>query len=48
MLETLAFAQEDRHGGTPSDIAGAQAHVQLASVLVQWFSTGTVVREQSS
>lgn len=45
MLETLIIAQADRHGGAAPSVLEAQAHVQLASTLVQWFSTGVVVRE---
>lgn len=45
MLETLMIAQADRHGGQPPSVLEAQGHVQLASTLVQWFSTGVVVRE---
>ncbi len=44
MLETLIIAQADRHGGTAPTIVEAQGHVQLASTLVQWFSTGVVMR----
>jgi hypothetical protein len=44
MLETLMIAQADRHGGQPPSVLEAQGHVQLASTLVQWFSTGVVQR----
>jgi hypothetical protein len=44
MLETLIIAQADRHGGTAPTVLEAQGHVQLASTLVQWFSTGVVAR----
>lgn len=47
MIETLAFAEQHRHSGDdPSDLQ-AIAHVQLASVIVAWFSTGTVVKTDS-
>jgi hypothetical protein len=42
MLETLAFAQRDRHAGEPPSVVEAQGHVQLASTLVAWFSTGVI------
>ncbi|MHA3683927.1 hypothetical protein ACXR2W_06705 [Leucobacter sp. HY1908] len=42
MLETLSFAQSDRHGGTPQSAEEAQAYVLLASLVVGWFSTGAV------
>ncbi|MFJ4166842.1 hypothetical protein ACIPY5_14925 [Microbacterium sp. NPDC089698] len=48
MLETLAFAQRDRHGGEPAAPVEAMGHVQLASTLVSWFSTGVVTRETSA
>ncbi|KQZ10741.1 hypothetical protein ASD23_00800 [Agromyces sp. Root1464] len=44
MLESLAFAQRDRHSGEPPTAAQAQAHVQLASTLVFWFSNAAVAR----
>ncbi|NUJ89179.1 hypothetical protein HOW07_14290 [Plantibacter sp. MCCC 1A11337] len=44
MLETLVFAQRDRHGGPAPDPAVALGHVQLASTLVSWFATGIVQR----
>lgn len=48
MLETLAFAERSRHGGAePSDLQ-ALTHVQLASTLVAWFSTGAVVNLEAS
>lgn len=47
MLETLIIAQADRHGGAAPSVLEAQGHVQLASTLVQWFSTGVVVRASS-
>ncbi|MEJ6490765.1 hypothetical protein PQI23_13645 [Leucobacter sp. USCH14] len=42
MLETLALAQPDRHGGEPPTFEQAQAHVMLASMIVGWFSTGAI------
>ncbi len=42
MLETLAFAQRDRHAGAPPSVLQAQGHVQLAATLVNWFSTGVI------
>ncbi|WP_341974665.1 hypothetical protein [Microbacterium sp. LWO13-1.2] len=42
MLETLAFAQQNRHGGAAPGADEATAHVLLASTLVGWFSTGAV------
>ncbi len=48
MLETLIIAQADRHGGAAPSVLEAQGHVQLASTLVQWFSTGVVVRESAA
>lgn len=42
MLETLVFAQRDRHAGEPPSPQQALAHVMLAATLVGWFSTGTV------
>ncbi|WP_194395939.1 hypothetical protein [Microbacterium atlanticum] len=42
MLETLAFAQRDRHSGEAPEPITAIGHVQLASTLVSWFSTGVV------
>ena len=42
MLETLAFAQQNRHGGAAPSVEEATAHVMLASTLVGWFSTGAV------
>ena len=47
MLETLIIAQADRHGGAAPSVVEAQGHVQLASILVQWFSTGVVLRVTS-
>ena len=44
MLETLIIAQADRHGGAAPTLIEAQGHVQLASTLVQWFSSGVVER----
>lgn len=44
MLETLAFAQRDRHAGEAADPVVAIGHVQLASTLVSWFSTGVVIK----
>ncbi|WP_425836988.1 hypothetical protein [Microbacterium sp. PA5] len=43
MLETLVFAQTDRHTGRAPTVEEAQSHVLLASTLVEWFSSGTVV-----
>ncbi len=48
MLETLIIAQADRHGGVAPSVLEAQGHVQLASTLVQWFSSGVVVREPTN
>ncbi|GAA1659526.1 hypothetical protein [Microbacterium flavum] len=48
MLETLIVAQADRHGGASPSVLEAQGHVQLASILVQWFSTGVVRRDTTS
>ncbi len=45
MLETLAFAQRDRHAGDPPTREEAQAHMMLAAALVGWFSTGVVRME---
>ncbi|QLD10808.1 hypothetical protein [Microbacterium oleivorans] len=42
MIETLAFAQRDRHAGAPPTVLQAQGHVQVAANLVNWFSTGVV------
>jgi hypothetical protein len=42
MLETLAFAQRDRHSGTAPSLAEAQGHVLLAANLVGWFATGII------
>jgi hypothetical protein len=47
MLETLIIAQADRHGGDAPSLIEAQGHVQLASTLVQWFSSGVVIREST-
>ena len=43
MIETLAYAEQHRHGGESPSPLEALAHVQLASTLVAWFSTGIVV-----
>lgn len=43
MLETLTYAQTDRHTGPQPSPEEAQSHVMLASTLVEWFSSGTVV-----
>lgn len=49
MLETLAFAQRDRHpGAAPPSVEEARAHAQLASTLVGWFATGVVRRAPSA
>lgn len=45
MLETLAFAQRDRHSGTPPTSEEALAHMMLTSTVVGWFSTGAVRME---
>lgn len=45
MLETLAFAQRDRHSGSAPSAEEAQAHMMLAAALVGWFSTGAVRME---
>ncbi len=42
MLETVALAQPDRHGGNPPSQAQAQSIVFLASTLIGWFSVGVV------
>ncbi|MGO4689468.1 hypothetical protein [Glaciibacter sp. 2TAF33] len=42
MIETLVFAQRDRHAGGPSSPQQAMAHAMLAATLVGWFSTGVV------
>lgn len=42
MLETLAFAQRDRHAGKAPAVVQAQGHVLLAANLVGWFSTGVI------
>jgi len=42
MMETLAFAQQDRHAGEAPTIQEAMAHAMLAATLVGWFSTGVV------
>lgn len=44
MLETLVFAQRDRHGGSAPNPAVAIGHAQLASTLISWFATGIVQR----
>jgi len=44
MMETLAKAQTDRHGGSKASPLEAQAHVQLAATLVHWFASGAVIR----
>ncbi|QYM76930.1 hypothetical protein [Leucobacter luti] len=41
-LETLALAQQNRHGGEDPTFGQAQAHVMLASLIVGWFSTGSI------
>lgn len=46
MLETLVFAQRDRHSGGAPDSVASLGHVQLASTLVAWFSTGVVRRSE--
>lgn len=46
MLETLAFAQRDRHVGNEPTHEQAAAHVQLAAVLVAWFAAGAIVIEE--
>jgi hypothetical protein len=43
MMETLAFAEQHRHGGEAPSVLEALTHVQLASTLVAWFATGAVV-----
>ena len=43
MIETLVFAERGRHGGAEPSELQALTHVQLASTLVAWFSTGAVV-----
>ena len=43
MMETLAFAEQHRHGGEAPSVLEALTHVQLASTLVSWFATGAVV-----
>ncbi len=48
MLETLIIAQVDRHGGVAPSVMEAHGHVQLASILVQWFSSGVIVREPAA
>lgn len=48
MLETLIIAQADRHGGVAPSVLEAQGQVQLASTLVQWFSTGVVIRASAA
>ncbi|GAA1850137.1 hypothetical protein ACFQZV_07235 [Microbacterium koreense] len=48
MLETLIIAQADRHGGVAPSVIESQGHVQLASTLVQWFSSGVVVRQSTA
>ncbi|WP_136024252.1 hypothetical protein [Microbacterium sp. K27] len=45
MLETIAFAQRDRHSGTPPTSEEAQAHMMLTATVVGWFSTGVVLME---
>lgn len=45
MLEVLAFAEQHRHSGTEPDTQVALAHVELASVLVGWFASGVVFKE---
>ncbi|QHF24112.1 hypothetical protein GTU73_08875 [Rathayibacter sp. VKM Ac-2804] len=47
MLETLAFAQQDRHSGKPHTVPEGLGHVQLASTLVAWFSAGVVKKKAS-
>lgn len=42
MIETLAFAQRDRHAGAAPTSQQAMAHVMLAATLVGWFATGAV------
>ena len=42
MLETLVFAQQDRHSGAAPTPTEALGHVMLAATLVGWFSTGVV------
>lgn len=42
MMETLAFAQRDRHAGDAPTVQEALAHAMLAATLVGWFSTGIV------
>lgn len=44
MIETLAKAQQDRHSGEPHSVLEAQGHVQLASTLVHWFTSGVIRR----
>lgn len=42
MLETLVFAQRDRHAGGPPSREQALAHALLAANLVGWFAAGAV------
>ncbi|WP_395638372.1 hypothetical protein [Pseudolysinimonas sp.] len=44
MMETLAKAQPDRHGGEKPSPLEAQTHVQLAATLVHWFASGAIRR----
>ena len=45
MMETLVFAEQHRHSGTPPTQVEAQTHALLASTLVGWFATGAVVMD---
>lgn len=44
MMETLFLAHSNRHSGDDPSLEEAQSHVMLASLLVGWFATGTVVK----
>lgn len=50
MLQTLWAGQHYRHvdqNAVPPTLEQAQAHVQLAALLVGWFSSGSITRGQS-
>lgn len=47
MIETLVFAQRDRHAGGPPSPKQAMAHAMLASTLVGWFATGSIEMNDS-